>query len=101
MKTINDLKPSVFAERPRESVLQKTELEIVAQNIMKIRKRLGDKWPLTKEEYESERKKDGGFGYLEASYFDDVIKLIPDAVGAISFSATWAESARKALNRDK
>ena len=91
-----NLKPSHFCERPWESRLQKTEAEVVAQNIMKIRRRLGDKWELTWEEYERERQKDGQFSWSEKSYFDEVMPMIQDPIGAISFSLTWADAARKA-----
>lgn len=63
---------------------------------MVIRKRLGDKWELTWEEYERERKADGGRPNGEKGYFDNVIHLIPDAIGAISFSRVWADAARNA-----
>ncbi len=95
-KEIKDLKPSHFCERPWESVMRKTEAEVVACNIMKIRRRLGDKWDLSLEEYKREREKDGAYSWNEECYFKEVIELIPDAIGAISFAPTWAEAARKA-----
>jgi hypothetical protein len=91
-----NLPPSTFCEFPWESVLQKTEAEIVAVNIMKIRRRRGDVWPLTFAEYKAERLKDSGFSYAEEEYFKQVIPLIPDQIGAIAFSKTWADAARKA-----
>jgi len=94
---LHSLKPSVFTQHPWESLLQKTEAEIVARNIMVIRKRLGDKWPLTWAEYELERSKDGGPDWAERGYFDEVMPLIQDAIGAISFSTTWAKAARRAV----
>lgn len=93
---MQNIKPSSFSSFPFESLLQKTEAEVIALNIMKIRKRLGDNWKLTWEEYERERLKDSGFNWMEKAYFEEVMPLIPDAIGAISFSKSWAEDARKA-----
>ncbi len=91
-----DLKPSHFCDFPWESLLQKTEAEVIACNIMKIRRRLGDEWQLSWEDYERERKKDGGYSWMEKGYFEQVMPMIPDAIGAISFSKSWAEAAREA-----
>lgn len=91
-----DLKPSHFCDYPWSSILQKSEAETIACNIMKIRRRLGDKWELTWEEYQTERKKDGHYSELEESYFNEIMPLIPDAIGAISFSGSWAAAARAA-----
>jgi len=93
-----NMPPSTFTEYPFNSVLQKGEAEQVAANIMVIRKRLGDTWsPLNWKTYKAEREKDEGEGCTEGqekNYFDDVVKLIPDALGAISFSPIWARAAR-------
>jgi hypothetical protein len=91
-----NLKPSVFLKHPFDSLAQKTETEIVARNIMVIRARLGDEWSLTWQQYEQEREKDGGQGCarMEQLTFNRVMPLIPDAIGAISFSPTWARAAR-------
>ena len=94
---MNKLKPSMFLAFPWESQLGKTEAETVARNTMVIRSRLGDKWDLSWKEYKAERKKDGDYPESEKEYFDQVMKLIPDAIGAIGFSQTWAKTARKAL----
>ena len=90
------MNPSIFAHIPPiNSVLCKREAEIVAQNIMQIRKRLGDKWDLKWSEYKRERIKDGSFTMSEKHWFDQVIKLIPDSIGAIGFSPSWTKAARK------
>lgn len=95
MKTLTDIPPSTFCDFPFESVLQKTEAEVIAVNIMKIRRRLGDKWELSWDEYKAERLKDKGFSWEEEGYFNKVMPLIPDAIGAIAFSGVWAKEARK------
>ena len=89
-----NMPPSVFMGFPWNSLCQKTESEVVAGNIMVIRDRLG-KWQLTWDEYASERNKDGGFSDKEQCFFDEVIKMIPDSIGAISFSPSWANAARE------
>ena len=94
---LSNLKPSHFCTFPWESILCKTEAEVVAVNIMKIRRRLGDKWKLTWSQYKEERQKDGHFSEREKEYFDKVLPLIKDASGAISFSKSWLEAARKAV----
>ena len=63
---------------------------------MVIRKRLGDEWDLTWEQYKAEREKDGGYSWIEKNYFEEVMPMISDAIGAISFSTSWADAARKA-----
>ncbi len=94
--TINDLKPSHFTGKPFGSILQNSESETIALNSMVIRKRLGDKWDLSWKEYKAERKKDNGFTEGEKTYFEKVIPLISDVIGAISFSQSWARAAREA-----
>jgi hypothetical protein len=91
----------VFCFTPWNSVLRSGEAERIAANIMTIRARLGNKWELTWDEYKTERLKDGTFSYCEQPYFEDVIKVIPDAIGAISFSQDWANAAREALAKQK
>ena len=92
-----ELKPSHFWAFPFESIMQNSEAELVALNIMKIRTRLGDKWGLSWNEYKKERQKDGGFSYMEKEHFDKVMPKIRDAFGAIGFSEVWTKSACKAL----
>ena len=57
-----DMKPSNFTKQPIASVLQKSEAETIARNIMVILKRTGDSFrPLSWDEYKAERLKDGHF----------------------------------------
>lgn len=52
------MNPSNYTTFPWDSVLQNAESETIAQNIMIILKRTGDKWrKLSFEEYQQERKK--------------------------------------------
>jgi hypothetical protein len=84
------MKPSNFTKFPWNSVLEKSESETVAQNIMKILKRTGNIFrELSWEEYKSERQKDGNFSDIEKSYFDEVIKFCKSADTAKCFSKTW------------
>ena len=92
---MNVLKPSHFKAQPWNSLYGKLEAEIIARNIMVIRARRGDIWPLSWEQYREERQKDGNFSELEKGYFDEVIALIPDAIGAVRFSPTWTKAARE------
>jgi hypothetical protein len=94
---VNTLKPSNFVSRPWNSIAKKSESETIARNIMVIRKRLGDKWELTWEEYERERKADKGRPEGEKYLFDEVYPLISDVIGAVSFSPDWAAAAREAI----
>jgi len=64
-------RPSDFTVQPWGSVLQKSEAETIAANIMVILKRTGDEWrSLTWDEYKTERLKDGSFTEGEKVYFD-------------------------------
>lgn len=103
VKSVGVIPPSVFTEHPWGSRMQKIEAENIARNIMIIRKRNGDEWPLTWKQYEAGREKDGGAGCArgERGYFDEIIKRIPDAVGAIAFCDDWAEAARVYLKKQK
>jgi hypothetical protein len=85
------MKPSDFAKiKPMGSVLQKSEAETVAQNIMKILKRTGDEFrDLSFDEYTYERLKDGGYSDAEVPYFDAVIKFCKSADTAKCFSKFW------------
>ena len=83
-------KPSDFTNHPFSSVLQKTEAEVIARNIMTILKRTGDTFrPLTWDEYKSEREKDGHFTESEKSYFVQVIDFCKSGDTAILFSESW------------
>jgi hypothetical protein len=71
-------------------VTQNTEHEIVARNIMAILKRTGDIWrPLSRDEYEAERLKDGGFTGTELTLFDNVRRYCENAIDAQLFSPMW------------
>ena len=77
------------------SVLQKSEAETVARNIMVILARTGDEWrTLTWEEYETERKKDAntGFSHIEKGYFNQVIPYCKSADTAVLFSPVWSNN---------
>ena len=83
-------KPSDFCSYPWSSVLQTTESEVVAENIMKILRRTGDQWrELTWEEYQAERMKDGRFSTMERRFFDQVWPLISSPELAAKFSSEW------------
>ena len=86
------MKPSNFTDYPWSSVLQNSESETIAQNIMKILKRTGNEFrPLYWEEYKEERLKDGNFSSNEKSIFESVITYCKSPQTAILFSKTWAE----------
>ena len=83
--------PSNFTNRPWDSVVKKTEAEVVARNIMVILKRTGDVFrPLTWEEYKEERQKDGGCPHTEKPFFEDVIGYCKSEDTARLFSKDWA-----------
>lgn len=83
-------KPSDFLKHPYDSVLQHTEDEVVARNIMVILKRTGNTWrPLSVDEYEKERMKDGGYTGLEIRSFEKVRSYCESAERAESFSPAW------------
>jgi hypothetical protein len=89
------LKPSHFCEYPWSSVLNQCEPEVIAVNIMKIQRRLGDNWGLNWEQYKAERLKDGGFSMKEKEFFDRVQPYVNTADGAKQFSPTWRKAAEK------
>jgi hypothetical protein len=90
-KERNIMKPENFTSYPWSSILQKSESETIAQNIMVILNRTGNKFrTLSFEEYKSERIKDGNFSEREKGYFDDVIKYCGDAESALQFCKGWA-----------
>jgi len=105
---LNNLKPSHFIYFPNQSILKKWEAENIARNINVIRKRLGDEWPLTVEQYIEERKKhdaenkSSSFSTAEIGYFKKVYPMIINAKGCMEFSSEWAESAQTTLsNKEK
>jgi len=86
------MKPSNFTSHPYGSVLQNSESETIAANIMKILKRTGDTFrPLSWEEYKEERTKDGHFTESEKGYFDDVIDYCKSEGTAKLFAKDWAK----------
>lgn len=92
MKT-ETLKPSNFTNFPWDSILQKTESEIVAQNIMKILERTRNEFKeLSWEEYQEERLKDKNFSTIEKSYFNKVVNYCASSESAISFCKNWAKT---------
>lgn len=83
-------KPSDFINHPFASVLNKTEHEMVARNIMVILKRTGNEFrPLSWEQYKTERLKDGSFTTMEKVSFDKVIDYCISAQTAKLFSKSW------------
>ncbi len=89
------MKPQNFCLRPFGSVLQKSEAETVAKNIMRILHRTGNKWrTLSWEEYKSERQKDTeydifGFQDAEKIFFDQVVDYCKNPEKAIEFCSDW------------
>lgn len=90
------MKPSNFCALPFGSVLQNTEAEIVALNIMKILKRTGDVWRvLSWREYKAERLTDcltdkRGFSDSELGYFNQVAMYTTSEQRASQFSPDWS-----------
>ena len=69
------MKPKDFTNRPIDSVMQQSEAETVARNIMVILYKTGNDWRKLKfSEYKKERKKDGGNRDMEENYFKKEIK---------------------------
>jgi len=88
--------PADFIKHPWDSVLRKTDAEVVAVNIMVILKRTGNTWrDLTWEEYCTERFKDGGLTLAEQDYFTQVIRFCRSEIGARLFSKEWAKVAER------
>lgn len=90
---MNNLPPSIFLAFPWESVCDKSEYEATAFHIMSVRHARGDVWPLTYAEYKASRIRQNGEP-CDAAQFKHVLKLIPDAIGAIRFCDDWAKAAR-------
>ena len=84
------MKPSEFTNFPMGSVENKCESEVVAQNIMIILKRNGNKFrKLSWREYKTERLKDKEFSMGEKSFFNNVIDFCVSARTAKLFSPAW------------
>ncbi len=86
------MQPANFTDKPWNSVLQKSEAEVIARNIMVVLKRTGNEWrDLSWEEYKEERLKDGNFSEAEYDYFHKVIPYCKSADTAVLFSKSWAK----------
>lgn len=82
--------PSNYTSMPIFSVLQKSEAEIVARNIMIILKRTGNVWRnLSWDEYREERIKDGQFTMGEETYYNMVIGHCQSPETANLFCKNW------------
>ena len=83
-------KPKDFKKFPTNSIMNKVEYEIVANNIMTILARTENTFrPLCWGEYMSERMQDGDFSMGERRFFDVVIDNFKDAETAAKFSLAW------------
>lgn len=90
------MKPSSFTDHPFSSVLQNSESETIAVNIMVILKRTGNEFrPITAEEYKKERLKDGDFTPGELDLFHKVVKYCKSADTARCFSGVWENATSK------
>ena len=90
----SDMKnPSDFIEMCFSSVLQKTEAEVVAANIMVILVREGNEWKkLDWDTYKEHRTNDGNFSeWKEKPYFEQVLKYTVSEDAARCFGGSWAE----------
>ncbi len=84
-------KPSDFTKYPWNSVLQNSESETVARNIMVILTRTGNRFrPLAWEGYKNERLKDDKFSEREEAFFNKVIDYCKSPETASKFSSEWA-----------
>lgn len=88
----NILTPFNFTDTPMNSIFKDYNYEIIAQNIMKILKRTGNKFRLlTWDEYKTIRQKDGYFSESEKKYFLEVVGFCVNAERAQQFCSDWAE----------
>ena len=99
------MRPSVISKiYPWSSVMQNSECETVAKNIMVILARTGDEFrEMSEEEYKAERLKDyeknpkgGSYSYFEAETFDRVKNVAKSAAMAARFCDGWAEALSQA-----
>lgn len=89
LKGDKKMKPSDFTNYPWDSVTKKSEVEVVARNIMIILKRTGDKFlNLSWDEYRKELTKDDQVPDRKM-YFDKAIKYCQSPKTAKSFSPEW------------
>lgn len=95
------MKPSIFVCNPMGSVLQKSEAETVASNIMIILSRTENTFrDLTWEEYVKERAEDqrfAKFDHAEQGYFNQVIGYCKSADTAVLFSPAWKKAYEESL----
>lgn len=96
---LREMTPSMFMKTPWASVLQNSESETIARNLMVILNRTGNKFrELTWDEYKSERLKDGGFTEKEELYFKDVFYLaFGNPKDILGFSDSWKEAYDKSV----
>lgn len=84
------MNPKDFLNYLYNSVMSNNEAEVVAQNIMVILWRTGNRFrELSWDEYKRERLEDGNFTKSEKVYFDKVIQYCISANDALKFSPTW------------
>lgn len=84
------MNPSDFTDYPWSSIMQKSEHETIACNIMVILKRTGNKFrKLSWKQYKQERLKDGNFSDGEKTFFNAVVDYCSSAKKAKSFSPSW------------
>ena len=82
--------PAKFLKFPFGSVMNKSEHESIARNIMVILKRTKNEFrELPWNEYKIERLKDGGFSEGEKQFFDEVIMYCSQEEHALKFSKEW------------
>jgi hypothetical protein len=82
--------PSNYTSFAFGSILQKSEAETIARNIMVILFRTGNEWRrLEWDEYKSERLKDGQFTEAEREWFDKVIDYTVCPENADKFCSEW------------
>ena len=85
-------KPSNYTSKPWDSVIGNWEAEKIARNIMVILSRTGNEWrQLSWQEYQEERRKDGGFTQMEQSYFEQVVSYCASAEDANRFCSSWCK----------
>jgi hypothetical protein len=84
--------PKNFVKYPWDSVMNKSECETIAKNIMIILAMNGNEWrDLTWDEYRQHRIMDGSFSDNERPYFEQVIGYCKSVDTAVLFSPEWAK----------
>ncbi len=90
------MKPSDFTNFPMGSIEQKCESETVAQDIMIILERTGNKFrKLGWREYKRERLNDNDFYDGEKPFFNIVVSHCTSASKAKLFSKAWNQKSKK------